>query len=131
MISEAKERNKRVTAAVFGLMLIAVGTGFLLDNLGVYDAGQLRDYWPLLLIGVGLPSLVAPKDVGDPPWGVVTVGVGTFFLLRNLDVIDWRFRDVWPLFLVLAGVTLIARSFIDRRGGLPTGTGSPENGGGR
>ena len=72
-----------------------------------------------------------PKEAADAPWGVVTVAVGTFFLLRNLDVIDWRFHDIWPLFLVLAGVALIARSLADRRGHLPAGSGSPENGGAR
>jgi hypothetical protein len=131
MDSSAKERNKKVTAAVFGVMLIGVGVLFLLDNFEIYDAGQLRDYWPVLLIGLGLPSLIAPKDAGDVPWGVVTLAGGTFFLLRNLDVIDWSLRDIWPLFLVLAGVALIVRSLADRRGHLPARTGSPENGGTR
>lgn len=131
MDSDARERHKKATAAVFGVMLIGVGVLFLLDNFGLYDAGQLRDYWPVLVIGLGLPSLIAPKDAADAPWGVVTVAVGTFFLLKNLDVVDWRFHDIWPLFLVLAGVALIVRSFADRRGHLPAGTGSPENGGTR
>jgi hypothetical protein len=131
MDSEAKERNQKVTAAVFGVILIGLGVLFLLDNFEIYDAEQLRDYWPVLLIGLGLPSLIAPKDAGDVPWGVVTLAAGTFFLLRNLDVIDWRFRDIWPLFLVLAGVALIARSLAERRGHLPARTGSPENGGTR
>jgi hypothetical protein len=131
MDSSARERNKKVTAAVFGVMLIGVGVLFLLDNFEIYDAGQLRDYWPVLLIGLGLPSLIAPKDAGDVPWGVVTLAGGTFFLLRNLDVIDWSLRDIWPLFLVLAGVALIVRSLADRRGHLPARTGSPENGGTR
>jgi hypothetical protein len=131
MDSDARERHKKATAAVFGVMLIGVGVLFLLDNFGLYDAGQLRDYWPVLVIGLGLPSLIAPKDAADAPWGVVTVAVGTFFLLKNLDVVDWRFHDIWPLFLVLAGVALIVRSFADRRGHFPSGTGSPENGGTR
>jgi hypothetical protein len=131
MDSEAKERNKKVTAAVFGVMLIGIGVLFLLHNLELYDAGQLRDYWPVLLIGLGLPALIAPKDAGDVPWGVVTLAAGTFFLLKNLDVIDWRFRDIWPVFLVLAGVALIARSLAERRGHLSASTGSPENGGTR
>lgn len=127
---EAKERNKRVTAAVFGVILISLGTIFLLDNLGYYDANRLQDYWPVLLIGFGLPGLIAPKDAGDAPWGVVLVGVGAFFLLRNLDVIDWSFGDVWPLFLVLAGLTLIVRSMVHRTR-LPVASDSPENGGPR
>lgn len=128
---EAKERHNRVTAAVFGVILIGLGTLFLLDNLGVYEASRLQDYWPVLLIGLGLPGLIAPKNAGDAPWGIVTAGVGVFFLLRNLDVIDWSFGDVWPLFLVLAGVTLIARSMTNRGGRLPVESDSPENGGSR
>ena len=128
---EAKERNKRVTAAVFGLILIGLGTIFLLDNLGMYDANRLQDYWPVLLIGFGLPGLIAPKDAGDAPWGIVLLAAGVFFLLRNLDVIDWSFGDVWPLFLVLAGVTLIARSMGNRAARLPVETDSPQNGGPR
>jgi hypothetical protein len=130
MDSEAKERHRRVTAAVFGVILIGFGVLFLLDNFGVYDAGQLSDYWPVLLIGLGLSSLIAPKEGADAPGGVVAVAVGTFFLLRNLDVIDWRFRDIWPLFLVLAGVALVVRSLADRRGHFPAGS-SPEDGGTR
>lgn len=128
---EAKERNKRVTAAVFGLILIGLGTIFLLDNLGMYDANRLRDYWPVLLIGLGLPGLIAPKDAGDAPWGIVLLAAGVFFLLRNLDVIDWSFGDVWPLFLVLAGLTLVARSMANRAARLPAGSDSSQNGGPR
>jgi len=131
MDSEANERHKRVTAAVFGVMLIGLGVLFTLDNMGIYEAGRLRGYWPILLIGFGLPSLIAPKDAGDMPAGVVAVAVGAFFLLRKFDVIDWRFRDIWPLFLVLGGATLIARSVVDRRASLRPGTGSPENGSAR
>ena len=124
----AKERHKRVSAAVFGTILIALGVLFLLDNLGMYEAEDLQDYWPLLLIGLGLPGLIAPRDAGDAPWGVALMGAGTFFLLRNLDIIDWRFRDIWPAFLVLAGVTLIIKSVVDRSS-RPAEPGSGASGG--
>ena len=115
MVPESVARNRRVTAGIFGLILIALGGIFVLDNLGLADAGRVWDYWPVILIGFGLASLIAPKDSGDSVAGVVMTAIGTFFLLRKLDVVDWRFRDVWPMFLVLAGVSLIVRSLTDRR----------------
>ena len=131
MSSEAKERHKRATAAVFGVLLVGLGVMFLLQNFGMVDAGQVGDWWPIILIGFGIASVIAPKDPGDAATGVVVAALGAFFLLRNFDVIQWRFQDIWPAFLVLAGVSLIARSIAERRSSPPASTGSLENGGPR
>jgi hypothetical protein len=128
MTSESRERHKRATAAVFGVLLIGVGVLFLLQNFGYIDAGQVGDWWPLILIGLGIASLIAPKDPGDSATGVAVAALGAFFLLRNFDIIHWRFQDIWPAFLVLAGISLIARSIAERRSSPPSSTGSIENG---
>jgi len=82
MNSEAKERHKRATAAVFGVLLTGLGVLFLLQNFGYINAGQVGDWWPLLLIGFGIASLIAPKDPGDSATGVAVAALGAFFLLR-------------------------------------------------
>ena len=128
---EAKERHKRATAAVFGVILIGLGVIFLLQNFGLVDAGRPDLWWPLIVIGFGVSSVIAPKDAGDASAGVVAIAVGAFFLLRNFDVIDWRLRDIWPAFLVLAGVSLIVRSLAERRSAPRSIPGSLENGGPR
>jgi cell wall-active antibiotic response 4TMS protein YvqF len=131
MVSDTVQRHRRVTAAIFGVILIGLGTIFTLDNLGYVDAFRIWEYWPVVLIGFGLASLIAPKDAGDPAGGAVMTAVGTFFLLRKLDVIDWRLRDVWPMFLVFAGVALIARALTERRVPQPDDAHSLSNGGAR
>lgn len=128
---EARERHKRVTAAVFGVILIGLGAIFMLQNFGIVDAGRPGSWWPVVLIGFGLSSLIAPKDAGDASSGAVLTALGAFFLLRNFDVVDWRFRDIWPAFLVLGGIALIARSVAERRSSPPAPNGSLENGGPR
>lgn len=115
MVTDTAQRHRRVTAAIFGVILIGLGTIFMLDNLGYVDAFRIWEYWPVVMIGFGLASLIAPRDAGDPAGGAVMTAVGSFFLLRKLDVIDWRLRDVWPMFLVLAGVALVARALTERR----------------
>ena len=131
MCSAVKERHKRATAAVFGVLLVGVGVMFLLQNFGIVDAGRVGDWWPLILIGFGIASLIAPKDPGDSATGVAVAALGAFFLLRNFDVIHWRFQDIWPAFLVLGGISLIARSIAERRSVPPSSNGSLENGGPR
>jgi hypothetical protein len=115
MRNEARERHRRVTAGVFGVILIGLGTLFILQNLGLADAGDPGSWWPVVLIGFGISSLIAPKDAGDAAGGAVLTGLGTFFLLRKLDVVVWDLRDAWPVFLVLAGVALVVRSLAERR----------------
>jgi MFS family permease len=128
---ETRERHKRATAAVFGVILIGLGAMFLLQNFGVVDAGRPGDWWPVIVIGFGVSSVVAPKDPGDAATGVAVAALGVFFLLRNFDVIHWRFEDIWPAFLVLAGVSLIARAVAERRRLPSPPDGSLENGGPR
>ena len=128
---EARKRHKRATAAVFGVILIGLGAIYLLQNFGVVDAGDIGSWWPLVLIGFGVSSLVAPKDAGDSAGGAVITGIGAFFLLRKLDVITWRFHDAWPVFLVIAGVALVVRSLGDRRRSATPPTRSLEDGSAR
>lgn len=49
-------------------------------------------------------------------WGVLLVGIGLMFLLRNFDVIsfDWHvFRSLWPVLIIILGVALLpVNSFI-------------------
>ena len=52
MENEGKVR-RRQRSAVGGLVLITLGTVFLLQKTGLIDPQLLRQWWPLLLIGVG------------------------------------------------------------------------------
>lgn len=43
-------------------------------------------------------------------WPVVLVGLGLYFLLRNLGLLDWLSSDiVWPVLIIILGVWLIVR----------------------
>jgi cell wall-active antibiotic response 4TMS protein YvqF len=131
MSLDARQRHKRVTAAVFGVILIGLGTVFILQNLGMVDAGDIGSWWPVVLVGFGVASLIAPKDPGDAAAGAAMTGLGAFFLLRKLDVIDWRLRDAWPVFLIFAGVALIGRAIAEHRASIPPPERSLENGSAR
>jgi hypothetical protein len=40
-----------------GIILIIIGCLFLANNFGLLEWGWLRQWWPLILIGVGLWSI--------------------------------------------------------------------------
>ena len=91
-----------------GLVLTAVGILFVLDSFGVLYAGNVFDYWPVLLILPGLSSLFWPRKHADRFWGAILTGVGTLLLLRNLNVFWISFRHVWPAILVALGLYQVA-----------------------
>jgi hypothetical protein len=124
---DAKDRHKQVTAAVFGVILIGLGVIFILQNMGMISAGDIGSWWPVLLIGFGVSQLIAPKDAGGVFGGAILTGMGVFFLLRNLGVVGWSLHDLWPVLLVLTGVSLVARSLTERRA---SRTASPDAEGG-
>lgn len=126
---ESDERQRTVRRVVFGVLLIGLGAAFTLDNLGLWHAGRLNSYWPLFLIGFGLPALIAPRDGGETIWGVLLVSLGGFFLFRKFGLIPRRFIDVWPFQLVLVGLVLILQALLSRMRTGRDGAPSTEKGG--
>jgi predicted membrane protein len=93
-----------------GLVVIAVGVLFTLDKLGSVDAGEFWEYWPVLLIAVGIGRVLQPRGTQGRGFGVVLMVLGTWFLLSNLDVIHYSFGDVWPILVVLLGIMMVWRA---------------------
>lgn len=54
--------------------------------------------------------------------GALFIGIGLFFLLLNLDILDtewlrfWRWRAAWPLVLIVLGIFLLVRAVRPWRG---------------
>jgi predicted membrane protein len=95
---------------VFGLVVIAIGVLFTLDKLGYVNAGEFSEYWPVILIAIGLGRLIQPRGTHGRGFGVVLIVVGLWFLLMNFDVIDYRVWDFWPVLLLLLGISIVWRA---------------------
>lgn len=109
--------SKRTSRVVAGVLFLLLGSLFLLQNLGVLHAGRLADYWPLLLVWLGLSRLLGPRRSHHFASGAVLLVLGVLFQLDRLGVFWFHIHDFWPVLLVVAGVALIAESFLRRRAG--------------
>jgi predicted membrane protein len=93
-----------------GILVLIYGMLLLLRNMG-YDTGiHLWDYWPVLLILLGLRLLLQPSEHRQFVTGSAITILGLLFLLNNLDVIDLRWRIIWPVLIVFIGVVIIYHS---------------------
>jgi hypothetical protein len=105
----------RVSRLVGGVLLLFLGSLFVLQNLGYVSVGHLGDYWPLLLVWVGLTRMLSRR--GTVASGFVIFALGVFFQLERLDVIWVPMRLFWPALLIVIGFGLITDAFIARRVG--------------
>jgi F5/8 type C domain-containing protein/cell wall-active antibiotic response 4TMS protein YvqF len=84
-------------------------------------------FWPVLMVGAGLPLLLAPRDDSNQLLGLVLTAVGTFFQLQHLGVVTWGFREVSSVLLIVVGVLVLLQSL--RGSSRPDApTGGPESG---
>jgi predicted membrane protein len=101
--------------AVLGIAVLLVGSVLLLDNLGVMEAENVIDYWPMLLVLVGISHFVRPKGSRRYVAGSIFIVAGLIIQLSNLGLIAYDIFDLWPVILVIAGLSLILKPF-RRRG---------------
>ena len=88
-----------------GVILIAIGGLFLLDNLHIINVAAWFAYWPVVLIAVGLVKLVDSNHPGGQIAGGVLMVVGGLILADNLGFL--RIDQLWPLALIAVGVFLL------------------------
>ena len=96
----------RGTAAMIpGLVLVAIGALFLLDNLHIVHVSTWFAYWPVILIAIGLVKLVDSTHTGGHIAGGVLMAVGGLFLADNLGYLS--IDQMWPLILIAIGLFLL------------------------
>ena len=89
---------------VSGVLLIGIGLIFLASNLGTMPEINVARMWPLILFVIGIGKILAPGE--DSRWdGVSLILIGSIFLAHNYHFM--RIHDSWPLFIVVAGLTVM------------------------
>src|SRR5689334_7318555 len=68
------------------LILIAIGAAFLLNNLQILPFHDLVQYWPVILIAIGLFRLVDSTQSNERVVGAVLIIIGGFLLAGTLGL---------------------------------------------
>ena len=113
-------RPRLTGQVVLGMMAIAVGIIFTLDNMEIIDGRDFLQYWPVVFVVLGGQKLWhARKDGHGWLGGLIFVGIGTYMLLARIIYFELSSREIFPLFLVLLGGFLVWRGFGGPRRGRP------------
>src|SRR5215467_3187406 len=111
----------RLGGLVPGAIILAVGVIFLLDSLGYVRARQFLQFWPMILIFLGI-SKIARRDARL--WGVILLLFGVFLQLSELGIGRFTWSQFWPL-LLIAGGAMAMWSALQARKALPPETQGP------
>jgi len=108
-------RAGRGSGGVFaGLILITIGSVFLLERFGWLSIHHLWKYWPFVFIAMGISrfaSPVSPERIGN---GVMFMLMGLAFLAINNGWRDFDWHNSWSLILVAVGAGIVTRALLSR-----------------
>lgn len=105
-----------------GVIVMLVGIGFLLDRLDVLDISQFYRFWPMMFIVLGIVNLS-----NRCTWikGTILIVMGILFQLDTLNIAHVRWGQIWPLFVIGAGLSIIWRTTQSPK--IPTASGDPRD----
>lgn len=98
---------KSTTRISIGLLISAVGTSLLLNNLQVAPSGvSLSDWWPLLIVAGGV--LILLSDIKNYLWASLVIVFGVLFQLKQLDIIEvYPWQLFWPILIIAVGLSIV------------------------
>jgi predicted membrane protein len=96
---------------ILGLMIIAVGVIFMLDNLDIIYAGSIMRYWPAILVVFGVSKIAQARNASGQLFGWIIAAVGSLMLLDRMDFITFRVWDWWPVVLIIVGLNFLRGSW--------------------
>ncbi len=102
----------------WGLMLLGLGTWFLLITNGVLPRRAWATWWPFAVVLFGLVGIVGARDAKSLGSGVTTLGIGLWLAAAVHHWYGLTWTNSWPLALVAAGlgsITEWAASLATRR----------------
>jgi len=109
--------NRAATSTlVSGLIIAGIGVVLLLDKLGIIDSNLVFRLWPLIFVAIGFGRIVESHTTKDQAWGGFLIAIGGLLTLHELGYIRYGIGELWPLFLIGAGVLLAWHSNEIREG---------------
>jgi predicted membrane protein len=100
---------------VIGLLVVAFGVLFLLDNLNIIYLRHVIFFWPLAFVASGLVALCSDGPRSGRITGIVLIAIGLAMTLDRLgyNFISWR--TFWPIVMIALGGLILYRTLGGQR----------------
>ena len=98
--------------ALIGFLIIIFAIVLLLRNMEIIPYINIWAFWPVFLIVIGLGQALRPVESRQLMSGGIFIVVGLLFLLNNMHIIDFGFRQLWPFILLIVGFEILRQARI-------------------
>jgi len=109
-----RRRQEPAVQVVIGLIVVAIGVLFTLDNLHILHARDYLQFWPAAFIAVGIAQFVQARTPGRRLAGVMWMLLGIVLIANRLGWLSVRIWTLWPLLLVFVGGRIFWQAFYRR-----------------
>jgi predicted membrane protein len=98
--------TKRNHVPWIGILFVVLGIMFILDNAGYIYFDNIFEFWPLILVFVGVTKLTDNRN--DKIFGGFLIALGIYLQINNLDLLPYFIEDnFWAIMFILFGIFII------------------------
>jgi predicted membrane protein len=116
----ANENIRASSQVVLGLLVVAFGVLFLLDNLNIIYLRHVIFFWPLAFVASGLVALCSDGPRSGRITGAVLIAIGLAMTANRLGYVFISWRTFWPLVMIALGALILFRTMGGGRIARPT-----------
>jgi hypothetical protein len=103
---ERDERRRTTKRLIWGIFLIAIGSAFLLDHLGIVDLPSLGNLWPAVFFVIAV-GRIAEGQYGS---ALTNLLIGVWLFACVFGWYGLRYGNSWPLILIAIGAGIVVRA---------------------
>ena len=92
---------------IAGTILLAVGLLFLLNNFDFIYLGPIKNFWPLIVIAIGVTKFLTAEHPVERRKGGWWMLIGLWLLVSTVHLYGFSFHNSWPLLLIVLGINSI------------------------
>ncbi len=89
---------------IAGLVLIGIGSLFLLERLAIVDGSDLLQFWPFILALFGLGRIIDARNARQVARGGFMVFLACWLYVSIEELWGLNFTNSWPLVLIALGL---------------------------
>jgi hypothetical protein len=93
-----------------GVFLLIAGIALLLENLDIIRTAQVWNFWPVILIILGLGKMLDAKIPGEYQKAFWMLFIGSWLLISELHLFGLDYHDSWPILLIGVGIGMLWKS---------------------
>jgi hypothetical protein len=96
----------------FGLVLLVLGSLYLMHNFGFIYVGHISRFWPVLFILFGIARLLDYDGTNHRGSGIGLIFFGSWLLISMNGMFDLDFHDSWPILIIGWGVSILWKAYV-------------------